>query len=340
MLEGASWISTADLILLDREPVKGDYVLGSDGWVGTITDRSGVICTLSTPIDMKILGPVGPQGDVGPQGPEGVQGIQGPVGANGTPVAGIELTSVYDAVNNIHKMDISSLYAANMKRFVISSTGYALTFFYLEINGVNDAKRVSALDFIICQKDSNLYRTIFYDEVGEKTEVVSPADTVTIKLVASELGNRTFYISELLKGSTVGPAGAQGIQGDQGVEGPQGEQGIQGVQGPIGLTGPAGLGFNLVPSNTYRSTSRNNVIFCPNTTGISATLTIKDDLGVEKNFTIAQGGAYVTFGRNGAGTELRAFINFVDTEVDLGDPASLLNVEFKYWHQSFVLGSV
>jgi len=83
VLEGASWISTENLILLDRSPVKGDYVLGSDGFVGTITDRSGVICTLSSPIDMKIRGPQGIQGIQGVEGPQGPQGIQGPKGDTG-----------------------------------------------------------------------------------------------------------------------------------------------------------------------------------------------------------------------------------------------------------------
>ncbi|HPG43229.1 MAG TPA: hypothetical protein PLJ98_05410, partial [Acholeplasmataceae bacterium] len=96
-LESASWISVENLILLDREPIKGDYVLGSDGFVGTITDKSGVICTLSTPIDMKIQGPIGPQGAVGPKGEQGVQGNVGPAGPDGTPVAGRTYLGVYDA---------------------------------------------------------------------------------------------------------------------------------------------------------------------------------------------------------------------------------------------------
>ena len=339
VLEGASWISTHDLILLDRDPIKGDYILGSDGFVATITDKSGVICTLSTPIDMKIQGPVGPQGAVGPQGPEGVQGVQGPVGANGTPVAGITIEAVADA--------ILGGFTATINRAVLNDS-YGIRLFYqgtlneneagldFYVDGVLQAEKISILDSIFVRATPFETRILFYDEVGEAVE-----KSFTGAIIDIEINQPTvFSYVELKEGSTVGPAGAQGIQGIQGVEGPQGPQGIQGPQGEIGLTGPAGLGFNAVPSSTYRSTSRNNVIFCPNTTGINATLTIKDALGVEKNFTVAQGGAYITFGRNSAGTQLRAFINFVDTEVDLGDPDSLLNIEFKYWNQSFVLGSV
>jgi hypothetical protein len=342
VLEGASWTSTHDLILLDRDPIKGDYILGSDGWVATITDKSGVICTLSTPIDMKIQGPVGPQGAVGPEGPEGVQGIQGPVGADGTPVEGLKLDFTLE--DTVHKLELfGNFTSSNRKRFIFEttdqmSTTTQYTRLYIEFDGVEQAQQISTLDFIVMSYNGGVYRINFYNEVGEETTVIGPAGLTSLKFVYK----RTIACSlhEVLGGSTVGPTGPQGIQGIQGVEGPQGEQGIQGPQGEIGLTGPVGLGFNAVPSSTYRSTSRNNVIFCPNTTGINATLTIKDALGVEKNFNVAQGGAYITFGRNSLGTQLRAFINFVDTEVDLGDPASLLNIEFKYWHQSFVLGSV
>ena len=215
-----------------------------------------------------------------------------------------------------------------------------LSYLNFYINGVLQTPKISTLDFIVTQVYSPTIAFImfFYDENGNATNISDVQAVASIKF-QTQIDSQ-FSMSEVLHGSTVGPAGAQGIQGIQGVAGPQGAQGIQGPQGEIGLTGPAGLGFNLVPSSTYRSTSRNNLIFCPNTTGIDATLTIKDALGVEKNFTVAQGGAYITFGRNSAGTQLRAFINFVDTAVDLGDPASLLNIEFKYWHQSFVLGSV
>lgn len=340
MLEGASWISTDDLILLDRDPIKGDYVLGSDGWVGTITDRSGVICTLSTPIDMKIRGPQGIQGAVGPKGSQGIQGNVGPDGPDGTPVNGLSLNSSIDATlggNTIELVGALTLEQDYTFRteIIIGESTVALTLYF---DDVLQAQQISTMDQLrIRAMNNGVYRLIFYNENGEITTYISSSATsLSIKLRHSLV---TFSLEQLLNGSTVGPTGPAGAQGIQGVEGPQGPQGIQGPKGDTGNTGPAGLGFNLVPSNTYISTSKNNVIFCPNTTGINASLKIKDDLGVEKTFDIPQGGAYITFGTNSTGTELRAFINFVENLHDLGYPASILNIEFKYLQQHcFVFG--
>ena len=245
VLQGASWISTHDLILLDRDPIKGDYILGSDGFVATITDKSGVICTLSTPIDMKIQGPVGPQGAVGPDGPEGVQGIQGPVGENGTPVAGVSYTSsdfggsqgieitVADLISKI-TIDKSKAFAF----FGQNVSSESVNGFSLYIDDVVQVPYVSYIDSIYIGNNANTsIRMVFYNEIGELTTYQEVTGT---KIRFQSFRVIPFTLNEILAGSTVGPTGPQGIQGIQGVEGPQGEQGIQGVQGETGLTGPQG----------------------------------------------------------------------------------------------------
>lgn len=239
VLEGASWISTADLILLDRDPIKGDFVLGSDGWVGTITDKSGVICTLSTPIDMKIRGPQGEQGDVGPQGPQGVQGNVGPAGPDGTPVAGVNLSGVLDAVigGGYYSVVISDYLTDSPKRFFITPNflNQSVYFARIYIDGVLQNEQISIVDSFIGFISSGTFRIAFYNEVGEQTEsIVKTGSVVKIAVLT------TFSINEVLKGSTVGPTGPAGAVGPQGVQGPQGPQGAQGIQGPKGDTGDTG----------------------------------------------------------------------------------------------------
>ena len=242
VLEGASWISTEDLILLDRDPIKGDFVLGSDGFVATITDKSGVICTLSTPIDMKIRGPIGPQGNVGPQGPEGVQGIQGPVGANGTPVAGDSFNFV-ESGSNMDLELFGNVNNSEIKRFLINRASSfniqeETTVCYLVFDGVEQSQKISILDFVLISYISGVYRIMFYNESGEATTVLAPSELTSLIIRHKQIVYIT--LDEVLKGSTVGPSGPQGIQGIQGDEGSQGPQGIQGPKGDTGDTGPQG----------------------------------------------------------------------------------------------------
>ena len=252
VLQGASWISTEDLILLDRSPIKGDYVLGSDGFVATITDKSGVICTLSTPIDMKIQGPQGIQGEVGPQGAEGVQGNVGPAGPDGTPVQGINLSATFDADPLLgHSIEIVGNVGGpnNLRNFIFKiqaiadiTTGTS-PFIGLVVNGViNTSIKISLNDIIqIFSSSTGQYRIVYYDENGEKTAHYFASPT-SLKFYRKIYGSPsdTFALYELLGGSTVGPTGPAGAKGDQGVQGPQGPQGIQGPKGDTGDTGPAG----------------------------------------------------------------------------------------------------
>ena len=167
-LESATWISTEDLILLDRTPVKGDYVLGADGYVGTITDKSGVICTLSTPIDMKIQGPQGIQGEVGPQGPQGVQGNVGPAGPDGTPVAGRSYVSSLDGVSGKHVISIPlDDYIGNaVYRFIPKGVYESSSVDYFELL-LNDVlvvnKNMSLIDAFIIRKSSSSVNLNFYN---------------------------------------------------------------------------------------------------------------------------------------------------------------------------------
>jgi hypothetical protein len=333
VLQGASWISTHDLILLDRDPIKGDYILGSDGWVATITEKSGVICTLSIPIDMKIKGPVGPQGAVGPEGPEGVQGIQGPVGANGTPVAGISATSTLNGTSGYHEIVLTNLDLTTARtfwiRYTVALSASAIKLSIL-IDGVLNAKTISTMDQFKVLFASGVYRLQFYDEVGEITTIVELSAT-SIILRAQTTGVYVFRLDEILGGSTVGPAGAQGIQGIQGVEGPVGAQGIQGVKGDTGDTGPQGTpgsGVTIVPSDTFTEVNQYATIFLTNTTGVNMTFTIKDSLGVSKTLNIEQGGATITFGRSGS--NIFVYQDRTFTAIDLGPSVNLATIKYKY----------
>ena len=336
VLQGASWISTHDLILLDRDPIKGDYILGSDGFVATITDKSGVICTLSTPIDMKIQGPVGPQGDVGPQGGQGVQGIQGPVGANGTPVAGLRYTSVYDSVTLLKQVVSIDLSALNLSTRTFVPKGVyesANDYFELYADDVLIAnKRLSLIDNFIIRRGTTSLAMNFYNENGEITDYLYQANVTILKIVYSRTGSTySFEINELLSGSTVGPQGAQGIQGIQGATGPQGAQGIQGVQGVKGHTGnqgTPGAGVTIVQANTFTTVSREVTIFLPNTTGVNQTLTIKNQSGVDQTFDISQGGSTITFGKSGA--DIFPYIDRVFVNKNLGTAVAMTDITYKY----------
>jgi hypothetical protein len=240
VLQGASWISTHDLILLDRSPVKGDYVLGSDGFVGTITDKSGVICSLSTPINMKIQGPIGPQGATGPQGPEGVQGIQGIQGNDGTPASGLVIpkTSGHPAPY-IYRTSLAGLPATGTWKFVPFLDGiclYAFSFFGRLIATGFDVVNISLLDFIMVTKDPTNMVIWYYDTSGNA--VASKYASIPADIYIES--QNPFKLVEIKDHGVVGPQGAQGIQGIQGVAGPAGPQGIQGPKGDTGDTGPAG----------------------------------------------------------------------------------------------------
>ena len=263
VLQGASWISTEDLILLDREPVKGDYVLGSDGFVGTITDRSGVICTLSTPIDMRIQGPQGIQGEVGPQGAQGIQGPKGDTGEpgeDGTPVAGISANSIADAGIGGQSINIFSLLTGDINyRFIISFVIASTTnFVKLFVDDVDQNIQMSTLDFILIRKQESTgeFRFIYYNEESEATTFIAKTPTSSIK-INSQLVD--FSIFQIVDGSTVGPKGAKGDKGDQGDPGATGAQGAQGIQGPKGDTGDTGPqgdpGIGLALSDVFTITN-------------------------------------------------------------------------------------
>lgn len=342
VLQGASWISTSDLILLDRSPVKGDYVLGSDGFVATITDRSGVICTLSTPIDMKIIGPQGIQGDVGPQGPEGVQGIQGPVGSNGTPVAGISAKSVTDGITGGQSINIFSLLTNDINyRFIVSFiVASGTNFLRLFVDDVDQNIQISTLDFILIRKQGSTgeFRIMYYDEVGEITTYVGKIPTTSIKLNNQFI---EFSIFQIVNGSTVGPTGAQGIQGIQGVPGPQGPQGIQGPQGPIGLTGPQGPagadGFaQRIEANTQTFVSQDSMIFVSNKTNAIKTITFKDENTADVTINVPIGGCLITLGMSD--NQLQIFKNWVMHTTGLGQ--ILGDVEFTCQTPFVVFGYV
>jgi hypothetical protein len=341
VLQGATWISTADLILLERTPIKGDYILGSDGYVATITDRSGVICTLSTPIDMKIQGPKGETGEPGKQGPEGPIGPQGIKGEDGTAIPGIVFTS---STNVRHRQSVllthqnlpvgTYTFVPLINSFIIDSN-----FNIYHNNVLVSNKKMSMIDNFIILKENIGWRLLFYDEVGEKTALffstLTPNANLEIEIDSTTL-NDTFSINQVLGGSTVGPAGPQGPQGAQGIQGPKGDTGPAGIQGPKGDTGPAGIGLIVVPAGNYKEISKNHTIILTNTSGANLTLYVKDELEAVKTLDIGQGGARVTFGL--VGGDINVFVDGVDSTVVLGDPIALTTIEFKYQTQCFVIG--
>lgn len=205
---------------------------------------------------MKIRGPIGEQGATGPQGPEGVQGIQGPAGANGTPVAGITLTPVFDGTHyNLNfqtDVNVPSVYT----KFVIISNQLTSNGLEIVLDGTPQSQKISMLDEVILRRLSNVVTLFFYNEVGETTTLLSPSGATSF-LIRSTFN---FSLHQVLGGSTVGPAGAQGIQGIQGVEGPQGPQGIQGPQGDPGDTGPQGdPGIGLELSDAFTITNSGTI---------------------------------------------------------------------------------
>ena len=320
-LQGASWISTVNLILIDRTPVKGDYVLGSDGFVGTITDKSGVICTLSTPIDMKIKGPKGDQGEVGPQGAQGVQGIQGVAGENGTPVAGITLDNEDIGGTFKYKIVLDDLPSTGIWRFIpIFKTRFITAgYFYLRLmlDGVEKAK-CSALDFIVITKESGLIIVNYYDIEGNMIAFEFEND-VTHDFYFDSKNDIKFV--EQLGGSTVGPAGAQGIQGIQGAQGPAGAQGIQGPKGDTGDTGPAGPkgndGFGQrIESLTQTFVAQDSMIFVSNSSNAVKTITFKDENTANVTLDVPIGGCLITFGVEE--NEIKVYKNWVKHTTGLG----------------------
>ena len=324
MLEGTSWISTEDLILIDREPIKGDYVLGSDGFVGTITDRSGVICTLSTPIDMKIKGPQGIQGEVGPQGAQGVQGIQGPVGANGTPVAGTNINSIPSILEvGFEQIDIEPS-SFSMKTFVVlPETGALILNNYLKlyINDTITDYKVSTLDMIKVFDNGTILSLLFYDQDGNMVSIEQGPTKISFVSQGSTAQYGEFTLSEILAGSTVGPAGAQGIQGIQGVQGPQGAQGIQGPKGDTGDTGPQGPagadGFaQRIVANTQTFVSQDSMIFVSNDTNAIKTITFKDENTADVTINVPIGGCLITLGVEE--NEIKVYKNWAKHTTGLG----------------------
>ena len=240
-LENATWISTNDLILLDREPVVGDYVLGSDGFAATIITVSGNVNELSTPIDMKIIGPQGEEGPIGPNGPTGPTGPQGPAG---TPVSGVKLTAINTGVNQYDiELVGAGLNPGTTYRFVVAtnlaSTTAFLTFY---VDGVLQTEKASILDFVMVRILGTEYRLYFYNETGDATEYVlkNAPSSIVFRNVT------TWDFNQQIDGSTVGPSGPTGATGPTGPQGPTGPTGPTGPEGP---RGPAGLpGNNVTPA--------------------------------------------------------------------------------------------
>ena len=181
-------------------------------------------------------GAVGPQGTTGPRGPQGVQGIVGPAGPDGTPVAGLSYTSDLDP-NVSPRQSIYWLLAdvpTGTHRFMIEMltvSGFSKLSIY--IDDVLKTETMSTLDNFVIQKYNPAgegYVIIsFYDETGNKTEVISNPGTTSISFVSDTTYQFKFY--EVLAGSTVGPTGPAGADGAQGATGPTGAQGVQGLPG-------------------------------------------------------------------------------------------------------------
>lgn len=189
-------------------------------------------------------GAVGPQGAVGPRGAQGVQGntgLQGIQGVNGTPVAGITYASVYDTIisgKEAIEIPIASMTVKGY-RFIFNGTAEAAAdYLELYINGtIVDNKNISLLDPIYLRVISGTsFMLIFYNEYGEVAEYINNSSTTSLVLSYSRAGTAfNWTLSEILNGSTVGPAGAQGSTGATGAQGATGPTGAQGVQGLPGL---------------------------------------------------------------------------------------------------------
>ena len=183
-----------------------------------------------------VAGAVGPQGQTGPRGPQGIQGntgLTGPAGANGTPVAGKSLLSTITSYATM-SLSLTALLDTVTRRFIIYTQGSSFReFVTIYAGGVTTGKKVSVLDFLLGTKTSATeMRLQFYNEDGNATEFYTNANAL-IELVGNDTTAFTLY--EVLNGSTVGPAGAQGstgATGPQGATGPTGAQGIQGLPGP------------------------------------------------------------------------------------------------------------
>lgn len=185
-------------------------------------------------------GAVGPQGVAGPRGPQGIQGIEGPVGPDGTPVAGIELSSLLDAVlnlqiitidNNVTPTNITYKYTFNKAL----QSELPIAGFWLYQDGIKKDEVISQIGLCYIRLVLNEIRMSFYDEIVNQTKEYQYDISVHPIIIASDVG-AVFTMSQLLNGSTVGPAGEQGIQGIQGATGPTGAQGVQGLPGPKNMT--------------------------------------------------------------------------------------------------------
>lgn len=188
------------------------------------------IATLENSI---VDGAVGPQGATGPRGPQGIQGNVGPAGPDGTPVAGLEYTSALDAVLSKHAILLTPFtgWGSVTHRFVFSEYNLGLNECDIYIDDVAKGYHIGRFDFIVIQNyPVGKIRIQYYDEVGELTTSILDIDVgSSCKLVGA---GSAFEISEIVKGSTVGPTGPAGATGAQGATGPTGAQGVQGLPGP------------------------------------------------------------------------------------------------------------
>lgn len=184
-------------------------------------------------------GAVGPQGAEGPRGPQGIQGntgAQGIQGVNGTPVSGLSLSAEADGTLGGYTLNINTInVVVNTSYRFVASTEIVSTIgdgLKLYINDVLETtKKVSVLDFILYRRTVADQRIVYYNENGDVSDLYTPLIANVIKL------NFTypFTLYEIVNGSTVGPAGAQGSTGATGAQGTTGPTGAQGVQGVPGL---------------------------------------------------------------------------------------------------------
>jgi hypothetical protein len=188
-------------------------------------------------------GAVGPQGATGPRGPQGVignTGSQGIQGVNGTPVAGTTLTATADGTLGGFSITLNSVTPKfDFKRFVIIYSSIDTdvnTGIKIYRNGDVQTGRISVLDFLLMRVQTNDIRLFYYNENGEATTFIdSTTDTVVLNWTYA------WSMTELVNGSTVGPAGAQGVAGATGAQGVTGPTGAQGIQGLPGLKNMAFL---------------------------------------------------------------------------------------------------
>jgi len=193
------------------------------------------IININTDIDDLAVGPQGTTGPRGPQGLEGNTGSTGNTGSSGTPVAGINVNSVSSGTPSGQKIDIIALGLTEGEtyQFVLAASlgARAGTGLKMYVDGVLLDDKLSFLDTFWIRPLAPNYRLAFYNENGEVTEAILDIEPSTSFILFDE---SSFSMSELLSGSSVGPAGSQGTTGDTGAQGntgPTGETGIQGLTG-------------------------------------------------------------------------------------------------------------